>query len=481
MRRLYRPGRSVMAVAMTLAALVALAAQPASAADPQPRYRLVGHGTDHGVGFSQRGASGRARAGQTYDQILLHYFDSRTTYLGKVSEDTVLRALIVKARTPSSKGTALVSGGKISDDGTILERSRWTFDTPGVDRSFPYSWRLVLVGPARTGAWHLEVQDSDGKVRARYTDADARITVTPIQDGEGPAVTRVLVRSTRFDTFAGTIRIGRVDGRIRMVNHVPIESFARSVVPREMGTSNPIEALKAQAVAIRSYFLAGRVKDTTKFLRFDVKAYRESNSYRGVIAERPETTQAVDATAREVLRYVDGDGSRRLIRAFYHAVGGGATEASMNVFTTEKGTPGTRVAYLMGGPDVDENGEPYDENAEMFDWHTRALTLDQLSRILARDPRTNVGTLTAWPVTTERSFLVKRAAALHADARDRTPAPENRGTSGRLTWITLTGVRHGKKVEKRVAGWLFKQVFNEHRGSGDPLGSTMIFRQRVRR
>src|SRR6185436_18970388 len=80
MRRLYRPGRSVMAVAMTLAALVALAAQPASAAEPQPRYRLVGHGTDHGVGFSQRGASGRARAGQTYDQILLHYFDSRTTY-----------------------------------------------------------------------------------------------------------------------------------------------------------------------------------------------------------------------------------------------------------------------------------------------------------------------------------------------------------------------------------------------------------------
>jgi SpoIID/LytB domain protein len=304
--------------------------------------------------------------------------------------------------------------------------------------------------------------------------------VTPIQDGQGPAVTRVLLRSsTRFDTFAGTLRIGRVDGRIRIVNHVPIESFARSVLPHEMGVSNPIEALKAQAVAIRSYFMAGRSRDATRFLRFDVQAYRESHSYRGVVAERPQTSDAVDATAGEVLRYVDGNGSRRYIRAFYHAVGGGATEASMNVFTAEKGKPGTRVVYLMGGPDVDENGEPYDANAEMFDWQTRALTLEQLSRILARDPRTNVGKLRSWPVGTEGDFRERRAAALLADARDRTPAPENRGTSGRLTWITLKGTRNGTKVEKRVAGWVFKQVFNKHRGSGDPLGSTMIFRERA--
>ena len=133
----------------------------------------------------------------------------------------------------------------------------------------------------------------------------------------------------------------------------------------------------------------------------------------------------------------------------------------------------------MGGPDVDEDGDAYDERSPMYQWQTRALTLEQLSRILARDPRTNVGKLRVWPVGTEGDFRERRAAALLADARDRTPAPENRGTSGRLTWITLKGVRNGKKVEKRVAGWVFKQVFNKHRGTGDPLGSTMIFRKRV--
>jgi hypothetical protein len=198
-----------------------------------------------------------------------------------------------------------------------------------------------------------------------------------------------------------------------------------------------------------------------------------------VRSEVADISEAVDATARQVLRYVDGDGSKPIVRAFYHAVGGGATEASMNVFTTAKGKPGTKVPYLMGGPDVDEEGEAYDERSPMYEWHTRTLTLKQLSKILAKDPRTNVGQLTAWPVSTEGSYLERRAAALLADADDRTPAPENRGVSGRLTWVTLKGERNGKKVEKRVAGWLFKQAFNANRGSGDPLGSTMIFRERV--
>jgi SpoIID/LytB domain protein len=485
MRPQDRRGRGVILAALTLAATMSIGWHPVAAesADAgQARYRLTGYGTDHGVGLSQRGAAGRARAGQTYDQILHHYFDAQggTTSLSRVSESTTLRALVVKGRTPSSGTTALVEGGRIKVGGEDVERSRWTFDTPGVDgRSFPTSWRLVLIGSGASGAWRLEVRDAAGTTRARFRDGDARIRVTPLRQGVGPAVTRLLVRPWAADTYAGTLRIGRVDGRIRVVNHVPIESFARSVVPNEMGRTNHPEALKAQAVAVRSYFLAGRNKGSDKFLSFDVEAYRETHSYQGVESEVPVISEAVDATSREVLRYTDGDGSTRVVRAFYHAVGGGATEASMNVFTTEKGKPGTRVAYLMGGPDVDEQGDAYDQRSSMYRWRTRALTLDQLSRILAKDPRTNVGKLRSWPVGTEGDFRERRAAALLADARDRTPAPENRGTSGRLTWITLKGVRNGKHVEKRVAGWVFKQVFNKHRGSGDPLGSTMIFRERV--
>jgi hypothetical protein len=96
-----------------------------------------------------------------------------------------------------------------------------------------------------------------------------------------------------------------------------------------------------------------------------------------------------------------------------------------------------------------------------------------------RDSRTDVGELSAWPIGTEGSFLARRQASVAADAQDLSPAPVNRGVSGRLTWVVLRGVRDGKRVQRRVAGWLFKQVFDKYRGSGDPLGSTMIFRQRV--
>ncbi len=111
-------------------------------------------------------------------------------------------------------------------------------------------------------------------------------------------------------------------------------------------------------------------------------------------------------------------------------------------------------------------------------WSTRALTLTQLSAILAKDPRTNVGTLTKWPIEAESTFRTMRAAALLAGG-DPTPDPSNRGVSGRLTWVVLRGTKNGKAVTKQVAGWLFKSVFNTNRGSGDPLGSTMIFRTAV--
>ena len=185
------------------------------------------------------------------------------------------------------------------------------------------------------------------------------------------------------------------------------------------------------------------------------------------------------------------DPAYSIARTFYHAVGGGATEASQNVFTGETGKPGSRTPYLHGGPDLcpdpkapdypnwDHLAVPCDASARDFSWTSRAFTLSELSGILGSDGRTNVGTLTKWPVEAESTFRSRRAAALLADAKDSAPAPSNRGISGRLTWVVLTGERHGKIVTKRVAGWLFKDVFNAHRGSGAPLGSTMIFRTRA--
>ncbi len=197
----------------------------------------------------------------------------------------------------------------------------------------------------------------------------------------------MLIRSSRrYDTFQGTIRIGRVNGRLRVVNIVPIESFVRSVTPQELGPSNLEETLKAQAVVARSYFLAG-LGTGTSFLAYDVEAYRDGQSYKGIKSQRAADTQAVDATAYQVVvyqgvapegpRHVDVlrpdetgvdvvDPSWYVARTFYHAVGGGATEASQNVFTGPTGKPGSRTPYLRGGPDTDADGVAYDAGAKGF-------------------------------------------------------------------------------------------------------------------
>ncbi len=456
---------------------------PTPTPTPEPKFRFTGYGTDHGVGFSQRGAAGRAKAGEDYVQILQHYFYKVS--IGQVPHDTTIRALIVKSYRAASTQTAILQGA--------VTRWRIVSTDPALrGKTFRASSRLVLVGRGETGAWHLKVVNKDGSVAATFDDADARVTVEPVP-GTSVGSIKVLIRSSAtYDTYEGQIRIGRVAGRLRIVNIVPIEPFVRSVTPQELGPANLQDTLKSQAVVARSYFLAG-LSTATGFLAYDVESYRASQSYKGTKGEKDATTQAVDATAYQVVafagvspagtRHVDVslpsdaggyavDPTLSVARTFYHAVGGGATEASQNVFTGKTGKPGSKTPYLRGGPDVDEHGVPYDESASAFSWSSRALTLTQLSAILARSPRTNVGALTKWPIEAESTFRTMRAAALLAGG-DPTPDPSNRGVSGRLTWVVLRGTKNGKAVTKKVAGWLFKSVFNTYRGSGDPLGSTI--------
>lgn len=467
---------------------------PTPTPTPEPRYRFTGHGTDHGVGLSQRGAAGRAADGQDYVQILRHYFYK--TVIGQVASNTTIRALVVKSYNPRSTQTPLVKGSTVREDGDG-HGMRWALsdvtDPELRDRSFSAGSSLVLKGKGTSGSWHLQVQDSTGKVIADFQDSNARVVVTPVAPGssnDALGAIRVLLRpSTKYDTYMGSVRIGRSSGRIRMVNVAPIESFVRSVTPQELGPSNLIETLRAQAVVARSYFLAG-LSTSTGFLSYDVESYRDSQSYKGIKGEKDKTTQATDDTAYEVVAFkgtaptgvrrvsvlIDGDTDPAyyIARTFYHAVGGGATEASQNVFTGTSGKPGAKTSYLRGGSDVDEDGVPFDADASAYAWSTRSLTLTQFSAILAHDSRTDVGTLTTWPIKDEAGYLTMRAASIASD--DPTPDPSNRGVSGRLTWVVLKGTRNGKPVTKQVAGWLFKSVFNSYRGSGDPLGSTMIFR-----
>ena len=121
-----------------------------------------------------------------------------------------------------------------------------------------------------------------------------------------------------------------------------------------------------------------------------------------------------------------------IVKAFFFSTGGGATENNEYVFVSSKGTPGTsKVSYLRGITDRSPDGVPYDLDAPYYDWTTSSLSRTTLSAMFAKDPRTNVGSLTK------------------LDLR-------RRGVSGRLYQVVL----YGSKGTKTVSANTFRSVYN---------------------
>ena len=128
------------------------------------------------------------------------------------------------------------------------------------------------------------------------------------------------------------------------MNTVSIESYVRGVVSSEMPHDWPVEAVKAQAVAARSYALARRHGGP-----FDVYADTRDQVYGGILAETEVGDQAVDETKRQVLLY-DG----KVASTYFFSTSGGRTAAAADVFANVKPTP-----YLVSVPDPYDTASPY--------------------------------------------------------------------------------------------------------------------------
>lgn len=166
---------------------------------------------------------------------------------------------------------------------------------------------------------------------------DMKVWIEPA----GEAFITLTERSNR--TYRGSFEVSSFNGKLAVVNELPFEQYLYSVVAVEMYTSWPIEALKAQAVAARSYalnkgygFQIAHVVDTTL-----------SQVYNGAGAEHPSSTQAVEETKGVVALY-DG----KVIEAIYSSSGGGMTADATEAWNN-------RIPYLqpVASPDdISENG-----------------------------------------------------------------------------------------------------------------------------
>jgi len=111
---------------------------------------------------------------------------------------------------------------------------------------------------------------------------------------------------------------------VSVVNRLPLEDYLRGGGPCEMPATWPVEALRAQAIAARSY-AARKLRPGVSY--FDTYDDSRSQVYRGVKVERAATDAAVADTAGIALW--SGD---TVANAMFHSTGGGATENNENVY-----------------------------------------------------------------------------------------------------------------------------------------------------
>ena len=161
--------------------------------------------------------------------------------------------------------------------------------------------------------------------------------------------------------YRGMLTFAINDSSLTAVNIVGLEEYLYGVVPAEMPQSYEKEALKAQAVAARTYAMTKLGAHTgSGYQLCDTTACQVYNGYSG---EADSTTEAVDATAGEIACY-DG----KPIEAVFSASSGGYTENSENVWYAA-------VPYLRAVPEIAE----YGDNT----W-TKTLTLQELEELIEK-------------------------------------------------------------------------------------------------
>lgn len=276
-------------------------------ADPANYATVLTRGFGHGIGLSQYGAKGRAEAGQSAEEILSFYYPGTT----KGTSSGLVRVLI-SADADKNVIVRPTKGLKVTD---LATGKSYTLPTAGKAKA----WRLRLVAGKTRVNWL-----KNGTWRA-YRPGGKLLR----GDGEFRSSSRklTLYYGGANHAYRGAMRL--VAGRT--INVLSLENYLKGVVASEMPALWATQALRAQAVAARTYAAFERADYATR--SFHVYDTTRSQVYKGLVAEHPNTNAAIAATAGQVRLY----GGQPAFTQF-SASNGGTTA-----------NPGTPTPYLVGG------------------------------------------------------------------------------------------------------------------------------------
>ncbi|MEN3279091.1 MAG: hypothetical protein V7607_231 [Solirubrobacteraceae bacterium] len=307
-----------------------LAAAPAAHA--ATKLTITGAGFGHGIGMSQYGAYGYSLHLKDYGFILGHYYTGTT--LGKLDSNPEVKVLLQGSKKALSF-TGAVAAGDLK-----------------LDIAKTYTVRRGDTGLVLRDATGAAVGTTPGPLRV-----DAAV-------GEPLRLSGTSVPGVRNGLYRGALVISASGSGLIAVNALDLEDYLRGVVSAESPSAWPVEALKAQAVAARTYALTTHAGGGA----FDQYADTRSQVYRGVAAETPSTDAAVTATAGQVVTF-----GGQPVTTYFFSTSGGETEDVQNVFVGSDPKPWLKAVE-----------DPFDGVSPKHRWGPFRYTASQVQRKLRR-------------------------------------------------------------------------------------------------
>lgn len=352
-----------------VAALVAAMVVPGVSARAETNVTFDGGGWGHGLGMSQYGAYGRARNGHGARKIVKHYYSG--TSVGKASVPKRLRVGLLPA-----PGAALDSIS-FSSTGTLKIKAGGDLVAKGTGDD---SWRAEAAG---SGGFRIFKNGSQVRRDGRGVFGGGS---TPLILQFHKFRSRLLVSGKAHRYRYGRAEISSYASNscstgycARLVHALPMQKYLYGL--GEMPSSWPAAALKAQAIAGRTYALEKVRRLGQKRHPCGCAVYDSTldQAYIGDSKRDSHFTHwkaAVDSTNEVVVKYEGGP-----IQALYSSSSGGHTEHNENVWG------GGAIPYLRGVPDRPDRARGINPN------HSWTVTMSWSELESRFDKASGTGTL----------------------------------------------------------------------------------------
>ena len=313
------PAALSAALTATIVSVMLFAAPGAKAA-----WTVKGGGFGHGIGMSAYGAYGMAEHGWSYRKILRHYYQH--TRIRELRKARTVRVLL-----NIDPGNVYFSGA---------ERAC------GVDLTESRTYGAKLAGN------RVRLIRQNGR---KLADCGRRLRT----ENDGRVVFKGL---GRYRGGVEVVPTGSSSGSLNAINAVSVNAYVKGVIPNESIPSWPMEALRTQAAASRSFALTGGVDGNG----FDLYNDTRSQVYGPISTEYRRTNRAASQTSKQVVTF-----KKKVALTVFSASSGGHTENVENIWF------GDPVPYLQGVRD------PFDDVSPYHRWKVTFTNSDMNGRLAA--------------------------------------------------------------------------------------------------